>query len=47
MAYLSWANIVRAYIASKFSFPGDKLIALSAVAKVMRDILQDGYVAGM
>ncbi|CAI6332914.1 unnamed protein product [Periconia digitata] len=46
-AYVAWSNISRAYTASNLTFRGDKLIALSAVAKVMRDILRDDYVAGM
>ncbi|KAH7073510.1 heterokaryon incompatibility protein [Paraphoma chrysanthemicola] len=46
-AYSSWFQIVRAYTACELSFPRDKLVALSAIAKVMRNILQDEYVAGM
>jgi hypothetical protein len=46
-AYNYWVQVVRAYTACELSFPSDKLVAISAVAKVMRDILQDEYVAGM
>ncbi|KAF2679231.1 heterokaryon incompatibility protein [Lentithecium fluviatile CBS 122367] len=46
-AYRSWVQIVRAYTACELSFPGDKLVALSAIAKAMRDILRDEYVVGM
>lgn len=47
VAYRSWFQIVRAYTACDLSFPGDKLVALSAVVEVMRNILRDEYVAGM
>lgn len=45
--YQIWTRIVRAYTACDLTFPGDKLVALSAVAKVIADRLQDEYVAGM
>ncbi|OHF02047.1 hypothetical protein CORC01_02626 [Colletotrichum orchidophilum] len=45
--YQYWCNIVNAYTRAKLTFPGDKLIALSAVAKTARDLLGDDYVAGM
>ncbi|KAF2016812.1 heterokaryon incompatibility protein [Aaosphaeria arxii CBS 175.79] len=46
-AYNYWVQIVRTYTACQLSYPNDKLVALSAIAKVMRDILRDEYVAGM
>ena len=42
-----WARIVRAYSACHLTFPGDKLIALSAVVDIMSPILEDECVAGM
>lgn len=45
--YQYWCNIVNAYTRAKLTFSGDKLIALSAVAKTVRELLQDSYVAGM
>ncbi|KAL2109836.1 hypothetical protein VUR80DRAFT_1920 [Thermomyces stellatus] len=45
--YRSWTQIVRAYSACDLTFPGDKLVALSGVAKTMAKILRDEYVAGM
>ncbi|KAK1711538.1 heterokaryon incompatibility protein [Colletotrichum acutatum] len=45
--YQYWCNIVNAYTRAKLTFPVDKLIALSAVAKTVRELLQDSYVAGM
>lgn len=45
--YLYWAEIVKAYTACHLTFPSDRLIALSAVAKRMTGIHGDEYVAGM
>ncbi|KAK1673243.1 heterokaryon incompatibility protein-domain-containing protein [Colletotrichum godetiae] len=45
--YHYWCNIVKAYTRAKLTFPGDKLVALSAVAKTVRELLEDRYVAGM
>ncbi|KAF6826248.1 heterokaryon incompatibility protein [Colletotrichum plurivorum] len=45
--YLYRTEIVKAYTACKLTFPSDKLIALSAVAKRMTGIYGDEYVAGM
>lgn len=47
VAYRPWARIVSAYTACGLTFPEDKLVALSGVAKVMANILRDDYVAGM
>jgi hypothetical protein len=45
--YRQWDQVVRAYTASDLSFPEDKLVALSSVAKAMRYAVQDTYVAGL
>ena len=46
-AYELWPRIVVTYTQCMLSNPSDKLIALSGIAKRMRDIIQDEYVAGM
>ena len=46
-AYRSWISVVKAYMACQLSVPSDKMVALSAVAKAMRLILNDVYVVGM
>ena len=46
-AYFTWPRVIFAYTKSQISYPSDKLVAVSAVAKVMRSILADDYVAGM
>ncbi|UZP34865.1 hypothetical protein NXS19_002681 [Fusarium pseudograminearum] len=43
----SWSNLVMDYSASALSFPKDKLVAISAVARVYASYLSDEYVAGM
>jgi hypothetical protein len=45
--YKIWSNIVEAYTACELTFPSDKVVALSAIAKVMASILNDEYVVGM
>ncbi|EPE36412.1 hypothetical protein GLAREA_05750 [Glarea lozoyensis ATCC 20868] len=45
--YEIWITIVQAYTACKLTFPSDKVVALSAIAKVMANILDDEYVVGM
>ncbi|KXH30209.1 hypothetical protein CSAL01_05039 [Colletotrichum salicis] len=45
--YQYWCNIVNAYTELKLTFPSDKLVALSAVAKTVRELLEDRYVAGI
>lgn len=42
-----WPRIVEAYSNSLLTNPGDKLIALSGIAKKMTEIIQDEYIAGM
>ena len=46
-AYPTWSHVIFTYTKSQISYPSDKLVAVSAVAKVMRSILADDYVAGM
>ena len=43
----TWGQLVFRYSTCKFTVPTDKVIALSGVAKRMREILQDEYVVGM
>ncbi|KAL5625662.1 hypothetical protein FOBRF1_000005 [Fusarium oxysporum] len=45
--HLVWLRIVQTYTSCGLTFPGDKLVALSAVAKTMAAVLRDEYVAGM
>ncbi|KAK4113368.1 HET-domain-containing protein, partial [Canariomyces notabilis] len=45
--YILWEHLVRRYSACALTFPGDKLVAFSGVAKHMAGILKDEYVAGM
>lgn len=45
--HLVWHRIVEKYTACGLTFPGDKLVALSAIAKALTPVLQDEYVAGM
>lgn len=46
-AHFLWWRIVRSYVRCDLTVESDKLLALSAIAKRMRPILQDEYVAGM
>ncbi|KAK1727643.1 uncharacterized protein BDZ83DRAFT_770519 [Colletotrichum acutatum] len=46
-AHLCCHDIVSTYTRCKISFPVDRLIALSAVAKEMMQVLEDEYIAGM
>jgi len=45
--YQKWEDIVSAYTTCKLTFPSDKLPAISSIAKILRPILQDQYVAGL
>lgn len=45
--YEFWSRIVHTYSRCQLTNPGDKLIALSGIAKMMRERLDDEYVAGM
>ncbi|KAH9236417.1 hypothetical protein K456DRAFT_51739 [Colletotrichum gloeosporioides 23] len=42
-----WKDIVMAYSGCKLTFPADRMVALSAIAKQVAQILGDKYVAGM
>lgn len=46
-AYKVWNTIIKTYTQTLITMPGDKLIALSGIAKNMMDIVQDEYVVGM
>ncbi|KAK1634704.1 hypothetical protein BDP81DRAFT_492821, partial [Colletotrichum phormii] len=46
-AYDCWSNIVSTYTRCNITFPSDRMIALSAVAKEMKEVLGDDYIAGM
>ncbi|RSM15446.1 hypothetical protein CDV31_005039 [Fusarium ambrosium] len=43
----TWGTVVRLYATCKLTFPSDRLIALSALARSMGTLMQDEYVAGM
>lgn len=43
----SWAVVAESYSFTFLTFPGDKLIALSGIAKRVRSAVEDEYVAGM
>ncbi|KAI5458928.1 heterokaryon incompatibility protein-domain-containing protein [Mariannaea sp. PMI_226] len=45
--HLLWARIVELYTASTLTDPCDKLIACSGIVKMMTEVIQDSYVAGM
>lgn len=42
-----WARLIRTYTSMSLTSPGDKLIALSGIAKQVGEVLDDAYVAGM
>ncbi|KAL8940372.1 MAG: hypothetical protein Q9216_002843 [Gyalolechia sp. 2 TL-2023] len=46
-AHELWRNIVGTYTKSALTNPGDKLVALSGIAKRMRTIIADEYAVGM
>jgi len=43
----TWCQIVAAYTPLKMTKPGDKLVALGGVARVVQDVVVRGYVAGL
>ena len=45
--YLKWKNIVTEYAKANLSFPSDKLVALGGVARQIKTVLDDTYVAGL
>ena len=46
-AYQVWNSIVEGYSQTLLTMPGDKLIALSGLAKHMTNIVDDTYIVGM
>jgi hypothetical protein len=42
-----WRDITRIYTTCELTYPSDKLIALSGVAKIMAQVLHDEYCAGL
>lgn len=42
-----WGVLIEVYTTTSLTFPGDKLIAISGVAKKYRQDLNDEYIAGM
>lgn len=42
-----WGKVIEAYSQTHLTFKSDKVIALSGIAKRMRELFQDEYVAGM
>ena len=45
--YHLWTKVVQAYTSSDLSKPGDKLIAISGIAKRFRSMLNDTHLAGL
>ncbi|KAL8373083.1 hypothetical protein RB599_000342 [Gaeumannomyces hyphopodioides] len=45
--YKNWQQIIEIFSRCRLTFPSDKLVALSAVAKHMSVLLQDEYCAGL
>lgn len=43
----SWSNLVHSYTSCNLTNPGDKLIALSGIAKLLQESTQDEYLAGL
>ena len=46
-AHELWRNVVGTYTRCALTHPGDKLVALSGIAKRMRAIIKDDYIVGM
>ncbi|KAH8647295.1 hypothetical protein BX600DRAFT_518564 [Xylariales sp. PMI_506] len=42
-----WDDIVKAYTRCLLTYPSDKLVAISGVAKYLKSIIRDTYLAGM
>ncbi|KAI8713829.1 HET domain-containing protein [Fusarium sp. LHS14.1] len=47
LPYEVWDDIIKAYTKSQFTYPSDKLVAISGVAKYTKTIIKDIYLAGM
>ena len=45
--YVVWHEVVMEYSSAALTKPGDKLVAISGLAKAMQPLLDDKYVAGM
>lgn len=45
--YEAWDDVVKAYSKSHFSYPEDKLVAISGVAKYTKTVIKDTYLAGL
>lgn len=45
--YEAWDDVVKAYTKSHFSYPEDKLVAISGVAKYTKTVIKDTYLAGL
>ncbi|KAK0647146.1 heterokaryon incompatibility protein-domain-containing protein [Cercophora newfieldiana] len=45
--YLRWEDIVRVYTRAELTFPSDKLVALGGLARHMKALLDDTYIAGL
>lgn len=45
--YEAWDDVVKAYSKTQFSYPEDKLVAISGVAKYIKTIIKDTYLAGL
>ncbi|KAI0477537.1 heterokaryon incompatibility protein-domain-containing protein [Xylariaceae sp. FL0804] len=42
-----WADMVREYSAKKLTYPGDRLMAISGIARLIQKTIKDEYMAGM
>lgn len=47
LPYETWDDIVKAYTKCEFTYPSDKLVAISGVAQYTKSVIQDIYLAGM
>ncbi|KAH6637575.1 heterokaryon incompatibility protein-domain-containing protein [Boeremia exigua] len=45
--YRLWQRLIHTYSYTSLTFPGDKLVAISGIAKMIRSHVLDEYVAGM
>ena len=47
MPYEVWDDIIKAYTKCQFTYPSDKLVAISGVAQYTKTVIKDAYLAGM
>ncbi|KAM0418893.1 hypothetical protein ACHAPT_012158 [Fusarium lateritium] len=47
LPYEVWDDIIKAYTKCQFTYPSDKLVAISGVAQYTKPIIKDTYLAGM